>query len=172
MKTKDFSKKLLVALTLMLALAMNAKAQKSTQDKRVMAFQTVMAMHDTTYKNLIKDGKYKEAIAPLTKLINILDTTTICQDTEISPEMIKAAKADYLYDQACCFALTSQKKLALATLGKSVDSGQRQRPCFATQGQEISGPAGRGKGPPAAERAQEIGSICPRYCENGYPFPL
>ena len=61
MKTKDFSKKLLVALTLMLALAMNAKAQKSTQDKRVMAFQTVMAMHDTTYKNLIKDGKYKEA---------------------------------------------------------------------------------------------------------------
>ena len=61
MKTKDFSKKLLVALTLMLAFAMNAKAQKSTQDKRVMAFQTVMAMHDTTYKNLIKDGKYKEA---------------------------------------------------------------------------------------------------------------
>ena len=126
MKTKDFSKKLLVALTLMLALAMNAKAQKSTQDKRVMAFQTVMAMHDTTYKNLIKDGKYKEAIAPLTKLINILDTTTICQDTEISPEMIKAAKADYLYDQACCFALTSQKKLALATLGKSVDSGYKR----------------------------------------------
>jgi hypothetical protein len=26
-----------------------------------MVFQTVMAMHDTTYKNLIKDGKYKEA---------------------------------------------------------------------------------------------------------------
>ena len=126
MKTKDFSKKVLVALTMMLALAMNAKAQKSTQDKRVMAFQTVMAMHDTTYKNLIKDGKYKEAIAPLTKLINILDTTTICQDTEISPEMIKAAKADYLYDQACCFALTSQKKLALATLGKSVDSGYKR----------------------------------------------
>ena len=126
MKTKEFSKKLLVALTLMLALAMNAKAQKSTQDQRVMAFQTVMAMHDTTYKNLIKDGKYKEAIAPLTKLINILDTTTICQDTEISPEMIKAAKADYLYDQACCFALTKQKKLALSTLGKSVDSGYKR----------------------------------------------
>ena len=126
MKTKDFSKKLLVALTMMLALAMNAKAQKSTQDKRVMAFQTVMAMHDTTYKNLIKDGKYKEAIAPLTKLINILDTTTICQDTELSLEMIKAAKADYLYDQACCYALTKQKKLALATLGKSVDSGYKR----------------------------------------------
>ena len=72
------------------------------QDQRVMAFQTVMAMHDITYKNLIKDGKYKEAIAPLTTLINILDTTTISQNTELSPEMIKAAKADYLYDQACC----------------------------------------------------------------------
>ena len=53
------------------------------QDKRVMAFQTVMAIHDTTYKNLIKDGKYKEAIVPLTTLINILDTTTICQNTEL-----------------------------------------------------------------------------------------
>ena len=126
MKTKDFSKKLLVALTMMMTLALNAEAQKSTKDQRVMAFQTVMAMHDITYKNLIKDGKYKEAIVPLTKLINILDTTTICQDTEISPEMIKAAKADYLYDQACCYALTKQKKLALATLGKSVDSGYKR----------------------------------------------
>lgn len=126
MKTKDFSKKVLVALTMTLALTINAEAQKPTQEQRMMAFQTVMAMHDTTYKNLIKDGKYKEAIAPLTTLINILDTTTICQDTEISPEMIKAAKADYLYDQACCYALTKQKKLALEALGKSVDSGYKR----------------------------------------------
>ena len=46
----------------MILVCMNSVAQ----DQRVMAFQTVMAMHDTTYKNLIKDGKYKEAIAPLT----------------------------------------------------------------------------------------------------------
>ena len=98
----------------------------TAQEQRMMAFQTVMAMHDTTYKNLIKDGKYKEAIAPLTTLINILDTTTICQNTEISPEMIKAAKADYLYDQACCYALTKQKKQALMALGKSVDSGYKR----------------------------------------------
>ena len=126
MKTKDFSKRVLVALTMMMTLALNAEAQKSTKDQRVMAFQMVMAMHDTTYKNLIKDGKYKDAIAPLTTLINILDTTTICQDTELSPEMIKAAKADYLYDQACCFALTKQKKQALAVLAKSVDSGYKR----------------------------------------------
>jgi hypothetical protein len=126
MKTKDFSKKVLVALTMMMTLALNAEAQKSTKDQRVMAFQTVMAIHDTTYKNLIKDGKYEEAIAPLATLINILDTTTICQDTEISPEMLKAAKADYLYDQACCYALTKQKKQALAVLAKSVDSGYKR----------------------------------------------
>ena len=84
MKTKDFTKKVWVALAMMLALVMNAEGQQN----RMMEFQTVMAMHDTTYKNFIKDGKYKEAIAPLTTLINILDTTTICQETELSSEMI------------------------------------------------------------------------------------
>ena len=112
---------------IMMAVAMMLVCISSTaQEQRMMAFQTVMAMHDTTYKNLIKDGKYKEAITPLTTLINILDTTTICQRTELSPEMIKAAKADYLYDQACCYALTKQKKLALEALGKSVDSGYKR----------------------------------------------
>ena len=87
---------------IMMAVAMMLVCISSTaQEKRLMEFQVMMAMHDTTYKNYIKDGKYKEAITPLTTLINILDTTTICQRTELSPEMIKAAKADYLYDQAC-----------------------------------------------------------------------
>jgi len=139
MKTKDLKKIVLsrtkpqswvlVMLTMMLAFVMNANAQQrptSGQQKRMMEFQVMMAMHDTTYKNFIKDGKYKEAIVPLTTLINILDTTTICQDTEISPEMIKAAKADYLYDMACCYALTKQKKQALEALEKSVDSGYKR----------------------------------------------
>ncbi len=115
----------LVVLTMMLALVMNAKAQERSNEERMMEFQVMMAMHDTTYKNYIKDGKYKEAITPLTMLINILDTTTICQRTELSPEMIKAAKADYLYDMACCYAMTKQKKQALEALGKSVDSGYK-----------------------------------------------
>ena len=110
-----------------MAVAMTLVCMSSTaQERRMMEFQVMMAMHDTTYKNFIKNGKYKEAITPLTTLINILDTTTICQRTELSPEMIKAAKADYLYDQACCYALTKQKKLALAALGKSVDSGYKR----------------------------------------------
>ena len=129
MKNQVIEKRILVVLTMMLALVMNAKAQQKPiegQQKRMMEFQVMMAMHDTTYKNFIKDGKYKEAITPLTTLINILDTTTICQRTELSPEMIKAAKADYLYDQACCYALTKQKKQALEVLEKSVDSGYKR----------------------------------------------
>ena len=128
MKNQVIDKRILVVLTMMLALVMNAKAQQKPaegQQKRMMEFQVMMAMHDTTYKNYIKDGKYKEAITPLTTLINILDTTTICQRTELSPEMIKAAKADYLYDMACCYAMTQQKKQALEALGKSVDSGYK-----------------------------------------------
>jgi len=135
MNTKELTKKVLcrakrqsrvlVVLTMMLAFVMSAEAQHG-QKNRMMEFQVVMAMHDTTYKNFIKDGKYKEAIAPLTTLISILDTTTICQETEMSPEMIKAAKADYLYDLACCYALTKQKKQALEALGKSVDSGYKR----------------------------------------------
>ena len=117
---------------IMMAVAMMLVCMISVaQDKRLMAFQTVMAMHDTTYKNMIKDGKYKEAIAPLTTLINILDTTTICQDTEISPEMIKVAKADYLYDQACCFAHQelwgSDKHDPFLETGKGQFSFQSQR---------------------------------------------
>ena len=103
-----------------LAICLMSMMSVKAQNQRMLGFQVMMSMHDTTYKNLIKDGKYKEAIAPLTTLINILDTTTICQDTEMSPEMIKAAKADYLYDLACCYALTKQKKQALMTLEKSV----------------------------------------------------
>ena len=122
MKTKELAKKALAMVVMTFMFVMNTDAQQ----KRMMEFQVMMSMHDTTYKNYIKDGKYKEAIAPLTTLINILDTTTICQETEISPEMIKVAKADYLYDLACCYALTKQKKQALETLGKSVDSGYKR----------------------------------------------
>ena len=109
-----------------LAIGLMSVMSVKAQGQRMLEFQVMMSMHDTIYKNFIKDGKHKEAIAPLTTLINILDTTTICRDTEMSPEMVKAAKADYLYDLACCYALTKQKKQALMTLEKSVDSGYKR----------------------------------------------
>ena len=119
MKNKILSKKLLAVFTMLSMFAMVAEGQQ----KRMMEFQMLMATNDTNYKNLSKEGKYKEAIATLTTLITILDTTTICQETEISPEMLKAAKADYLYDQACCYALTKQKRQALIALERSIDCG-------------------------------------------------
>ena len=75
----------------------------TTQDKRVMAFQTVMAMHETTYKNFVKDGKYKEAIAPLTTLINLIDTTNIYKVANISEAVVRRLNAPYYYDLACCY---------------------------------------------------------------------
>ena len=70
MNTKELTKKvfsiakrlsrMLVVLTMMLAFVMNVEAQQGPtegQQKRMMEFQVMMAMHDTTYKNFIKDGK-------------------------------------------------------------------------------------------------------------------
>ena len=62
MKTKELTKKTLVMLTMIFVIVMNAEGQP----KQVVEFQTVMSMHETTYKNFIRGGKYKEAIAPLT----------------------------------------------------------------------------------------------------------
>ena len=85
MKLKDFAKKglVLVAMTFMFALSAEA------QQKRLMDFQMLMSTHETAYKDFIKEGKYKEAIAPLTTLVNILDTTTIHKDTIIPENLIK-----------------------------------------------------------------------------------
>ena len=121
MKTKNFAKKALVMVAMTFMFVMNAQAQQ----KRLMEFQMLMVMNETTYKNYVKDGKYKEAITPLTTLINILDTTTIHKDTEISENRIKESKGIYQYDLACCLALTGQKKQALQALEKSVNNGYK-----------------------------------------------
>ena len=112
MKTKNFAKKALVMVDMTFMFVMNAQAQQ----KRMMEFQVLMAMNETTYKNCLKQGKYKEAITSLTTLINILDTTTIHKDTIIPENLIKESKGLYQYDMACCYALTGQKKLALQAL--------------------------------------------------------
>jgi len=117
-----------VRLLAVLAIGLMSVMSVKAQSQRMLGFQMMMSIHDITYKNLIKDGKHKEAIAPLTTLINILDTTTICQDTEMSPEMVKAAKADYLYDLACCYVLTKQKKQALMALRNGSTSTPRWMP--------------------------------------------
>ena len=119
MKTKDFTKKVLVMLTMMFALVMNAEGQP----KQVVEFQTVMSMHETTYKNFIREGKYKEAIAPLTTLINLIDTTNIYKVANISEAVVRQLNAPYYYDLACCYAVSKQKKQALKALEQAVALG-------------------------------------------------
>ena len=126
MKTKELTKKTLVMLTMMLALVMNAEGQP----KQVIEFQTVMSMHEATYKNFVRDGKYKEAIAPLTTLINLIDTTNIYKVANISEAVVRQLNAPYYYDLACCYAVTGQKtkvrtyrQQALKALEQAVNLG-------------------------------------------------
>jgi hypothetical protein len=70
MKTNYLAKKALAMVAMTFMFVMNTDAQQ----KRLMEFQMVMVMNETTYKNYLKEGKYKEAITSLTTLINILDT--------------------------------------------------------------------------------------------------
>ena len=119
MKTKDITKKGLVMLIMLFALVMNAEAQP----KQVVEFQTVTTMHETTYKNFIRGGKYKEAIAPLTTLVNLIDTTTIYKVANISEAVVRRLNAPYYYDLACCYAVTKEKKQALKALEQAVALG-------------------------------------------------
>ena len=121
MTFKDFAKKGLVLVAMTFMFVTSAEAQQ----KRLMDFQMMMSKSETVYKDFIKEGKYKEAIDPLTTLVNILDTTTIHKDTEIPETLIKESKGMYLYDLACCYAITGQKKQALLHLEKSVDNGYK-----------------------------------------------
>ena len=114
-------KRIVVMAAIVFTFVTNAEAQQ----KRLMDFQALMVSNESTYKNFIKDGKYKEATAPLITLINILDTTTIHKYTEIQESLIKDSKGMYLYDLACCYAVSGQKKLALQALERSVDNGYK-----------------------------------------------
>ena len=119
MKTIKLSKKGLVMLTMMFTLVMNTLAQP----KQVTEFQTMMTKYETTYKNFVRGGKYKEAIAPLTTLINLLDTTNIYKVANISEAVVRRLNAPYYYDLACCYAVTKEKKQALKALEQAVALG-------------------------------------------------
>ena len=111
---------------LMMAVAMTLVCMGSiAQEQRIKEFQELMSKYETPYRDFIKSGNHKEAITPLKTLINILDTTTICQVTPIPQGVIKESKAFYYYDLACCYALTKQKKQAMQALEQSVDLGYK-----------------------------------------------
>ena len=119
MKAKENVKKGLVVLAMLFALVMSVKGQP----KQVIEFQTVMTKHETAYKNFLREGKYKEAISPLTTLINLIDTTNIYKVVNVSEAMVRQLNAPYYYDLACCYAVTQERKLALKALEHAVSLG-------------------------------------------------
>ena len=119
MKAKENVKKGLFVLAMLFALVMSVKGQP----KQVIEFQTVMTKHETAYKNFLREGKYKEAISPLTTLINLIDTTNIYKVVNVSEAMVRQLNAPYYYDLACCYAVTQERKLALKALEQAVSLG-------------------------------------------------
>ena len=109
----------------MLAVAFTLVATAGAQEQRMMEFQDVFSRYQTQYRQLMASGRHKDAVAPLTTLVNILDTTTIHQVTPIPEAAVKEQKALLLYDLACCYALLGHKRQALLTLQQSVEDGYK-----------------------------------------------
>ena len=95
------------------------------QSQRIMQFQEEYSKIQSHYQELVHNGKRKEAMEPLRMLINLLDTTTVFNETEIPEAAIIEQKANCIYDMACLYALTGQKKKALQELEKSVNLGYK-----------------------------------------------
>ena len=95
------------------------------QSQRIMQFQEEYSKIQSYYQELLHSGQRKEAMEPLRMLINLLDTTTVFNETEIPEAAIIEQKANSVYDMACLYALTGQKKKALQELEKSVNLGYK-----------------------------------------------
>ena len=122
MKTNGIMKRLMVVLAIVFMGIVSVKAQIVRQDqfmKEVMEYQS-------RYQNAMWSGKHKDAIEPLKALINMFDTTTVFKGTDIPEGVLRNQKGMFLYDLACSYAQTGQKKLALETLAESVDCGYNQ----------------------------------------------
>ena len=118
MKTIFFSKKMFIVIALLFVFTMSADSQN-----RIEVFMSQMLKTESAYKEFIKEGKHKEAIAPLTKLINLLDTTTIYKVINITEASLKQTNSLYYYDLACCYAVAGKKKQAILALEQAVKLG-------------------------------------------------
>lgn len=118
MKTIFFSKKMFIVITLLFVFTMSADSQN-----RIEVFMSQMLKTESAYKEFIKEGKHKEAIAPLTTLINLIDTSTIYKVINIPEASFKQSNNLYYYDLACCYAVIGKKKLAISALERAINLG-------------------------------------------------
>ena len=118
MKTNLFSKKMFIVIALLFVFTMNADSQN-----RIEVFMSQMLKTESAYKEFIKEGKHKEAIAPLTTLINLIDTSTIYKVINIPEASFKQSNNLYYYDLACCYAVIGKKKQAISALERAINLG-------------------------------------------------
>ena len=114
--------RLLAVLVIGVMSVMSAEAQTVRMDE----FLKEVTEIQNRYQNAAWSGKHKDAIEPLITLVNMFDTTTVFKGTQIPEGAAKTQKGLYLYDLACCYAVTGQKKLALQSLEQAVDCGYNQ----------------------------------------------
>ena len=103
-----------------LAIGFMSVTSMQAQSQRWNEFVNEFSKYQTQYRDLMQNGKHKEAMAPLASGIALLDTTTIFKVASIPERAILEQKGLLYYDQACCYALLGQKKQALAALEQSV----------------------------------------------------
>ena len=118
MKTIFFSKKMFIVIALLFVFTMSADSQN-----RIEVFMSQMLKTESAYKEFIKEGKHKEAIAPLTTLINLIDTSTIYKVINIPEASFKQSNNLYYYDLACCYAVIGKKKQAISALERAINLG-------------------------------------------------
>ena len=95
-----------------------------TQQEIDLFFEKYDEIYDV-YHDFYKDKQFDKAIHHLKELVTFFDTTAIDSQWVDAKIYKEEMTADVYYNLACCYALTTQKKLALETLEKSIRVGYK-----------------------------------------------
>ncbi|MBR4583878.1 MAG: transglutaminase domain-containing protein [Bacteroidales bacterium] len=95
-----------------------------TQQDIVLFFEKHEEIYNV-YHDFYKNKQFDMAIKTLKELVTFFDTTTFDSQWEDVMAYKNDLVANVYYNLACCYALTTQKKLALETLEKSIRLGYK-----------------------------------------------
>ena len=95
-----------------------------TQQEIDLFFEKYDEIYDV-YHDFYKNKQFDKAIHHLKELVTFFDTTAIDSQWVDAKIYKEEMTADVYYNLACCYALTTQKKLALETLEKSICIGYK-----------------------------------------------
>ncbi len=95
-----------------------------TQQDIVLFFEKHEEIYNV-YHDFYKNKQFDMAIKTLKELVTFFDTTTFDSQWEDVMAYKDDLVANVYYNLACCYALTTQKKLALETLEKSIRLGYK-----------------------------------------------